>query len=95
MRTELWAWLEAVVDWVNTEHVWDPSYLIPPCWPRHPHVVHEIAVLADQRYKAGHAIASDTLEAGHRHALPGVMLEVAGSCWSPVAGVRHGRFLGT
>ncbi len=70
MRTELWEWLEAVVEWVNTEHVWDPSHLIPPCWPQHPHLVHEIAVLADQRYKAGHAIASDALENWHRYALP-------------------------
>lgn len=70
MRTELWQWLEAVVEWVNSEHVWDPSYLIPPCWPQHPHLVHEIAVLADQRCRAGHAIASDALEEWHRYALP-------------------------
>lgn len=70
MRAELWEWLEAVVEWVNTEHVWDPSYLVPPCWPAHPHLVHEIAVLADQRQKAGQAIASDALEEWHRYALP-------------------------
>lgn len=70
MRAELWEWLEAVVEWVNSEHVWDPSYLIPPCWPAHPHLVHEIAVLADQRRKAGQAIASDALEEWHRYALP-------------------------
>ena len=70
MRAELWEWLEVVVEWVNTEHVWDPSYLIPPCWPAHPHLVHEIAVLADQRHKAGQAIASDALEEWHRYALP-------------------------
>ncbi len=70
LRTELWEWLEAVVDWINTEHVWDPTYLIPPCWPQHPHLVHEIAVLADQRYQAGSAISSDALEEWHRYALP-------------------------
>lgn len=70
VRTELWEWLEAVVDWVNTEHVWDPSYLVPPCWPRHPHLVHEIAVLADHRHRAGRAITSDALEEWHRYVLP-------------------------
>jgi hypothetical protein len=70
VRAELWDWLEAVVDWVNTEHVWDPSYLIPPCWPAHPHLVHEIAVLADQRRTAGQAIVSDALEDWHRYVLP-------------------------
>lgn len=70
MRAELWEWLEAVAQWVNTEHVWDPSHLIPPCWPAHPHLVHEIAVLADQRRKAGQALASDALEEWHRYALP-------------------------
>ncbi len=70
MRAELWEWLETVVEWVNTEHVWDPSYLVPPCWPQHPHLVYEIAVLADQRHKAGQAIASDALEEWHRYSLP-------------------------
>ncbi|MCE0485472.1 hypothetical protein [Ornithinimicrobium sediminis] len=70
MRTELWDWLEAVVDWVNTEHVWDPAYLVPPCWPAHPHLVHEIAVLADQRHTAGQDMDSDALEEWHRYALP-------------------------
>lgn len=70
LRRELWEWLEAVVDWVNTEHVWDPAHLVPACWPKHPHLVHEIAVLADQRYKAGKAIQSDALEEWHRYALP-------------------------
>lgn len=53
LRRELWEWLEAVVDWVNTEHVWDPAQLVPACWPYHPHLVHEVAVRTDQRYKAG------------------------------------------
>lgn len=70
MRAELWQWLEAVVEWINTEHVWDPAYLIPECWPSHPHLVHELAVLADQRRRAGAALTSDALEEWHRYALP-------------------------
>jgi hypothetical protein len=53
LRGEIWAWLDQVVDWLNTEYCWDPDGLIPTCWPHHPHLVHEIAVLADQRRIAG------------------------------------------
>jgi hypothetical protein len=34
-------------------------------------MVHEIAVLADQRHRAGQALSSDPLEEWHRHSLPG------------------------
>jgi hypothetical protein len=70
LRREVWSWLEAVVTWLNHEHVWDVADVIPPCWPQHPHLVHEIAVLADQRHRAGQALSSDPLEEWHRHSLP-------------------------
>lgn len=70
MRAEPWQWLEVVVEWINTEHVWDPAYLMPECWPAHPHLVHELAVLADQRRRAGAALTSEALEEWHRYALP-------------------------
>ena len=70
LRKEIWSWLEAVVTWLNHEYVWDVADVIPPCWPQHPHLVHEIAVLADQRYRAGQALSSDPLEEWHRHSLP-------------------------
>jgi hypothetical protein len=41
-----------------------------PCWPQHPHLVHEIAVLADQRRRAGQALTSEALEDWHRYSLP-------------------------
>ena len=63
-------WLDAVVDWLVTEYVWDVTDTIPACWPQHPHLVHEIAVLADQRRRAGHAFSSDALEEWHRYSLP-------------------------
>jgi len=44
--------------------------MIPVCWPQHPHLVHEIAVLADQRRRAGLAKTSDALEEWHRYCLP-------------------------
>ena len=62
LRKEVWSWLEAVVTWLNHEYVWDVADVIPPCWPQHPHLVHEIAVLADQRRRAGQALTSDPLE---------------------------------
>ena len=47
LRAELWAWLDAVATWVNHEYVWDPDGTIPPCWPLHPHIVHELAVILE------------------------------------------------
>ena len=70
LRRELWDWLDDVVSWHNHEHVWDPSAAIPPCWPDHPHLVHEIAVLADQRRHAGCALTSELLDEWHRYSLP-------------------------
>src|SRR5688572_28872202 len=59
---EVWSWLEAVVTWLNHEYVWDTGDVMPPCWPQHPHLVREIAVLADQRHRAGQALTSEALE---------------------------------
>jgi hypothetical protein len=70
LHAQVWQWLEHVVVWLNGEYVWDVAAMVPPCWPRHPHLVHEIAVLADQRRRAGLAISSDDLEEWHRYALP-------------------------
>jgi len=44
--------------------------MIPHCWPKHPHLAHEVAVLADLRRRAGQALSSDALEEWHRYALP-------------------------
>lgn len=70
LRHGLWQWLDAVVIWLNQEYTWDVAGLIPTCWPSHPHMVHEIAVIADQRRRAGLAMTSDALEEWHRYCLP-------------------------
>ncbi|WP_448062516.1 hypothetical protein [Cellulomonas hominis] len=70
LRAEIWQWLEQVVIWLNHQYVWDPDSMIPSCWPRHPHLVHEIAVLADLRRRAGLALTADAIEEWHRYALP-------------------------
>jgi hypothetical protein len=71
LRIQLWSWLDDVADWINTEHLWalhTPG--LPTCWPAHPHLVHDLAVVASIRYLAGHAITPAALEEWHRHALP-------------------------
>jgi len=70
LRRQLWQWLEAVVVWLNHEYAWDVATMIPTCWPTHPHLVHEVAVLADQRRRAGLAMTSGALEEWHRYSLP-------------------------
>lgn len=70
LRRELWDWLEEFVTWLNVEYVWDVGTVIPACWLHHPHLVRELAVLADQRRSAGLAFDSDALEEWHRYALP-------------------------
>ena len=65
-------WLDDVAAWVNHEYGWGVERLIPPCWPRHPHIAHELAVLADQRYTAGQAFHGGALEEWHRYSLPHV-----------------------
>ena len=71
LREQVWDWLEDVVTWLNREYVWDVGAVIPGCWPQHPHLVHEIAVLADQRRRAGASLTSDAIEEWHRLCLPG------------------------
>jgi len=70
LRAHLWDWLERVVTWLNHEYAWDVTGVIPGCWPKHPHLVHEIAVLADLRRRAGQALTGDALEEWHRYAFP-------------------------
>lgn len=73
LRWQLWLWLDAVATWINHEYCWEPNAtpFIPPCWPQHPHIVHELAVLADQRRRASLSVNSDLLENWHRYSLPG------------------------
>jgi hypothetical protein len=74
LRRELWKWLDDVVIWFNHEYVWDHNAgMIPACWPQHPHLVHEIAVLADQRRRAGIDPTSSALEEWHRYGVPGFL----------------------
>jgi len=70
LRNELWAWLDDVVAWINHNHVFDPVDAIPACWPHHPHLVNDLAVLADQRRRAAYTYTSDALNAWQQTTLP-------------------------
>ena len=70
LRAELWTWLDRVVRWINHEYTWQPDRVLASCWPAHPHIVHELAVLACLRLAAGHALTADAMEDWHRYALP-------------------------
>lgn len=78
LRRELWDWLDRFATWLNHEYVWDPSTAVPPCWPSHPHLVHELAVLADHRRRAGRVLSSDPLEEWHRCTLPAFIERMRG-----------------
>jgi hypothetical protein len=69
LRAELWDWLERVVIWLNHEYVWDTEGMIPACWVHHPHLVHDLAVVADRRRRAGLSLTSADLEEWHRYVL--------------------------
>ena len=71
LRRDVWEWYENVVAWFTHDNVWDPAAgFIPPCWPLHPHLVHEIGTLADQRRRVALAITSNAMEEWHRYSAP-------------------------
>ena len=73
-RTELWSWLDLVAMWVNEQHLWNVTRTgIPECWPQHPHLVNDLAVLACGRYYTSFAVTPAALEDWHRYTLPGFL----------------------
>lgn len=74
LRRQLWGWLDEVVLWLNHEYAWDAGTGVVACWPAHPGLVHEVALLADRRFRAGWALTSDPLNEWHHISLPGFRL---------------------
>lgn len=70
LREQLWWWCDEVAAWLNNDYAWRPGQLIPACWPAHPHLAHELPVLACLRVDAEAAITPEPLDAWHREALP-------------------------
>ena len=77
LRSRVWVWLDRVSAWINHEYSWQFDRMIPSCWPAHPHIAHELAVVACLRYDAGCALSPDALEDWHRYALPGFLDRMA------------------
>lgn len=74
LRDDLWVWLEEVAIWVNEQHLWNLNRPgIPECWPAHPHIVNDLAVLACSRYYTSYALTPAALEDWHRYHLPGFL----------------------
>ena len=69
IRQQLWLWCDDVVAWINHQYSWRTASLIPGCWPRHPHIAHELPVLACLRDSA-ESTGPELLEEWHRHTLP-------------------------
>ena len=69
-RGDLWGWCDEVAGWLNSGYAWRPVNLIPACWPRHPHLAHELPVLACLRAAAEGATGPELLEDWHRQSLP-------------------------
>lgn len=70
LRYDLWTWCDDVATWINHEFAWRSAAIVPPCWPQHPHLAHEIALLACLRYAAGKSERPELLEEWTRNALP-------------------------
>ncbi|MEO6701478.1 MAG: hypothetical protein ABI140_06420 [Jatrophihabitantaceae bacterium] len=73
LRRHVWQWLDKVAAWLNQEYVWQPEQMIPACWPFHPHIAHELAVLACLRWDIGAESTAEGLESWHRFTLPGFL----------------------
>ncbi|MGY1631893.1 hypothetical protein ACI784_09340 [Geodermatophilus sp. SYSU D01186] len=77
VRAQLWPWLDDVAAWLNHTYAWQTAAAIPSCWPAHPYLVSELAVLACLRVAAADALAPQGLEEWHRYALPGFQLRMS------------------
>jgi hypothetical protein len=84
LRREVWEWLERVVIWFNHDVTWDLNAgMIPACWPKHPHLVNDIGVLADQRRRAAIDPTSTSLDEWNRYGVPAFLTRLstrAGAC---------------
>lgn len=89
LRHDIWCWLEEVAGWINRQHVWRPERSIPPCWPEHPHLANELAVVACERLAAGRATGVGNLEAWQHHTLPRFLDRIASELGTGCLPGRH------
>lgn len=62
--------------WLNKDLCWQPADMLPLCWPQHPPLVHELALLADRRRTADAALCSDQIEYWHHTSLPAYLTRI-------------------
>lgn len=77
LRLDVWTWCDEVASWINREFAWRGFTGIPPCWPRHPYLAHELPLLACMRHVAGEAKEPRLLEEWMRLILPAFMERTA------------------
>ena len=70
LRESIWEWCDEVAEWLNHEYVWRPTQMIPLCWPQHPHLARELAVLAILRWNAEESLTPEPVEEWHRYTFP-------------------------
>ncbi|MCE0536108.1 hypothetical protein LWF15_11360 [Kineosporia rhizophila] len=69
LRAQIWHWCDLVAGWINAQLLWRPTQMIPACWPAHPHIAHELPLLACQRLNAEKSFDPAALEEWHRYTL--------------------------
>jgi hypothetical protein len=70
LRRQVWDWCDAVAAWINRDCLWRPAGTIPACWPQHPHLAHDLPLLACQRWLAEDAAHPGPMDDWHRIILP-------------------------
>jgi hypothetical protein len=91
MRHHLWLWLDDVATWFNATYAERPATMIPACWPAHPHLAAELAVLASLRQAAAGVTSVDALDEWHRYAVPAFIDRMAARLGD--VGCRTGRHI--
>lgn len=70
LREAMWEWCDLVAAWINHEYVWRPTQMLPACWPQHPHIARELAVLAILHWNAEESTTPEAMEEWHRYSFP-------------------------
>jgi hypothetical protein len=90
LRADTFEWLDRVATWINEQHLWNlgrPG--IPPCWPAHPHVVHDLAVVACARLFALYGTTPTAMVEWQQYTLPAMLDRLADRLGDACAPGRH------
>ena len=90
LRAEVFDWLARVATWINEQQLWNlgrPG--IPPCWPAHPHLVHDLAVVACARLFALYGTTPAAMLEWHQYTLPAMLERLADRLGDACAPGRH------